>query len=580
MKDYMKKYDFWLKDDAFDEATKAELRAIAGNETEIEERFYKDLEFGTGGLRGIMGAGTNRMNRYTVGKATQGLANYILKQKETHGKEGVAISFDSRHNSPEFAKLSALVLNANGIKTYMFKTLHPTPMLSYAVREFNCIAGIMLTASHNPREYNGYKAYWDDGCQVSFPRDEEIIAEVDAITDYADIKTMDETEAASKGLFNLIPEEFDDKYLATVMQQSLNSDVVKALPDFKIVYTPLNGTGNIPVNRILEMAGFKNVLTVPEQQLPNGDFPTTPYPNPEDPKAFALAIELAKKVDADIIVGTDPDADRMGALYKDESGEYVVISGNLSGALLAEYVLGERHAKGLLPENPAMIKTIVTSKMTDEIAKRYNVACFDVLTGFKHIAGLIRSFEADNSYKFVYGFEESFGYLAGDYARDKDAVCSTLLICELAALYKSRGMSLADGISELYSKYGFFSDKVKSITLTGMEGVAQIKSIMRELRNEPPKALGGEEITIIRDYDTGVFTELATGATQKSTLPKSDVLHYTLADGSWICIRPSGTEPKIKFYTGVKKSTMAEADAKCKAIEDAMSALVDDILNK
>ena len=579
--DYKSRYLAWLEGEFFDDATKKELLSIKDDEKEIEERFYKDLEFGTAGLRGVMGYGTNRMNKYTVGKATQGLANKILKEKDPRGESGVAISFDSRNMSRDFAELSALILNGNGIKTWIFPTLHPTPMLSFAVRSFNCISGIMVTASHNPREYNGYKAYWDDGCQVSFPMDEEIIAEVNAIESFGDIKTMEKDEAISRGLYNVITEEFDDRYLGKVMEQSLNGETVRrTADDFTIVYTPLNGAGNIPVKRALSAVGFKKVYTVPEQEEPDGNFTTVPYPNPEDPKAFSLAMKLAREKDADIIVGTDPDCDRMGAVAKGRDGEYYVISGNMTGALLAEYILSQRRAKGTMPKNPALVKTIVTSRMTDEIAKEYDTAVFDVLTGFKHIAGKIREFERDDSYKFVFGFEESFGYLAGDYVRDKDAVVSTMLICELAAVYKSRGLTLEDGIKELYDKYGYFGDSVKSIVLPGIEGMGQIKKIMDHLRKNPPARLGGETVEWARDYETGAFRNLVTGEKAESALPVSDVLHYTLADGSWICIRPSGTEPKIKIYTGTRKASMEEAKRCGEKIESSMDKVIEKILGK
>ena len=574
---YKENYLSWLENPAIDEKTKEELRSIAGNEKEIEERFFQDLEFGTAGLRGVIGAGTNRMNKYTVGKANQGLANYIIKKGRQD--KGVAISFDSRHMSKEFTELSALILNANGIKTYVFDTLHPTPMLSFAVRYYGCTAGIMITASHNPREYNGYKAYWSDGCQVSAPKDKEIIDEVNAVADFSAIKIMDKEEAVKSGLYNVIPESFDEEYMKKVMEQSLNGDVVRSVAkDFTIVFTPLNGAGNIPVRKALSLAGFEKVLVVPEQELPDGDFTTVPYPNPEDPKAFEYAIELAKKENADIIVGTDPDCDRMGSVVKNHDGSYSVISGNMAGALLADYVLSQRAEKGLMPKNPALIKTIVTSRMTEEIAKKYNVTVFNVLTGFKHIAGKIRQFDKNHDYNFVFGFEESFGYLAGDYVRDKDAVVSTMLICELAAFYKSKGLTLADVIDELYKKYGYFGDRVKSLTLTGLDGLEKIRKIMIELRKNQPKALGEKEIVSVGDYKTGLITDIATGQSQKTDLPESDVLQYTLSDGSWICIRPSGTEPKIKMYTGTKADNMEDASALAEKIEKNMLDIIDGII--
>ena len=576
--DYKQKYEQWLKDDCFDADTKKELEAIADNDKEIKERFYKDLEFGTGGLRGIIGAGTNRMNIYTVGKASQGLANYILEQGEEAKKMGIAIAFDSRNMSAEFAQTTGLVMAANGICAYIYPSLRPTPMLSFAVRHLGCTAGVVVTASHNPPEYNGYKVYWADGGQVPFPRDEQIIAEVNKVEHYSDIKKMDLEEAKAKGLYNIIDSSVDDAFIENVKAQSLNSDLVKRLgEDFKVVYTPIHGSGNIPVRRALKEAGFKNVYVVKEQEMPDPMFTTVGYPNPEDPKVFALAIELAKEKNADIIVGTDPDCDRVGAVVKDNKGEYVVLTGNMTGALLTEYILSQRKAQGILPKNGAVIKTIVTTEMIRPMCEEYGMKLYDVLTGFKYIGEKIKEFEETGNYEYVFGFEESYGCLAGTYARDKDAVVATLLICEMAAYYKSKGMTLYEGLLEIYHKYGFYKEGIKSLTLKGIEGIEKIQQIMSAFRNNTPTEFAGVAVTWARDYKTKTFKNLKTGQTQEDTLPVSDVLHYTLEDGAWICVRPSGTEPKLKFYYGVKGSSIEDADAKIaaliKAVDEKLAAI-------
>ena len=576
--DYKQKYEQWLKDDCFDADTKKELEAIADNDKEIKERFYKDLEFGTGGLRGIIGAGTNRMNIYTVGKASQGLANYILAQGEEAKKMGIAIAFDSRNMSAEFAQTTGLVMAANGICAYIYPSLRPTPMLSFAVRHLGCTAGVVVTASHNPPEYNGYKVYWADGGQVPFPRDEQIIAEVNKVEHYSDIKKMDLEEAKAKGLYNIIDSSVDDAFIENVKAQSLNSDLVKRLgEDFKVVYTPIHGSGNIPVRRALKEAGFKNVYVVKEQEMPDPMFTTVGYPNPEDPKVFALAIELAKEKNADIIVGTDPDCDRVGAVVKDNKGEYVVLTGNMTGALLTEYILSQRKAQGILPKNGAVIKTIVTTEMIRPMCEEYGMKLYDVLTGFKYIGEKIKEFEETGNYEYVFGFEESYGCLAGTYARDKDAVVATLLICEMAAYYKSKGMTLYEGLLEIYHKYGFYKEGIKSLTLKGIEGIEKIQQIMSAFRNNTPTEFAGVAVTWARDYKTKTFKNLKTGQTQEDTLPVSDVLHYTLEDGAWICVRPSGTEPKLKFYYGVRGSSIEDADAKIaaliKAVDEKLAAI-------
>ncbi len=574
--DYMDKYNFWLTSPQFDEETRKELEAIKGNDLEIKDRFYKDLEFGTGGLRGIIGAGTNRMNKYTVGKATQGLSNYILKNNPEGKAMGVALAYDSRNMSSEFAEMSALVLNANGIKAYIFDELRPTPELSFAVRHLGCTAGIVVTASHNPPEYNGYKVYWADGAQVVAPKDEGIIGEVNSITDFSAIKMMDKAEAVKNGLFNVVGKEIDDAFVENIKKQAVRPEEVIKAKDMKIVYTPLHGAGNKNVRRVLAEVGFENVYVVPEQEKPDGTFPTVGYPNPEDPKAFTLAIKLAQEKQADIIIGTDPDSDRIGVVVKDNNGNYDILTGNMTGALLTEYVLGGRKEKGTLPENAAMVKTIVTTEMVRAIAENYGVKLFDVLTGFKFIGEKIKQFEEDHSYSYVFGFEESYGCLSGTYARDKDAVGASMLVCEMAAYYKNKGMTLYDGLMELYNKYGFYKEGVKSVTLKGVDGAEQIQKIMEYLRNNVPSDFAGNKVIWAKDYKTGVFKNLLTGETEASTLPKSNVLYYNLDDRAWLCVRPSGTEPKIKFYMGVKADSLEKAVEKT----DALVASVDELLKK
>lgn len=572
--DYKEQYNFWLSDAYFDEATKKELRDIAGNESEIEDRFYKDLEFGTGGLRGVIGAGTNRMNIYTVRKATQGLANYILKQG---GQEkGVAIAYDSRRMSPEFADEAALCMAANGIKAYVFDALRPTPELSFAIRELHCISGIVVTASHNPPEYNGYKAYWEDGAQVAAPRDGEIIEEVRAVTDYNDVKTMDKQEAMDKGLYQVIGKEIDDRYMEELKKQIIHPEVIREMADdIKIVYTPFHGTGNVPVRRILSELGFKHVYVVPEQELPDPDFTTLDYPNPEDPKAFTLALKLAKEKDADVVLATDPDADRLGIYAKDKAtGEYVPFTGNMSGMLIAEYIMRERTATGKMPENPAMVTTIVTTNMTRAIAEDYKAKFVEVLTGFKYIGEQIKLFERDHSYNYVFGLEESYGCLAGTHARDKDAVVAVMCLCEVAAWCKKQGITLWDQMINLYEKYGYYKETQYAITMKGIDGSRQIAAIMDKLRSNPPKNFGELQVVEMRDYDLDQVTNMATGEVTPTGLPKSNVLYFELTNDSWCCARPSGTEPKIKFYMGVKGTGLEDAQAKVEALTEAVKALL------
>ena len=571
--DAMKTYEFWCTSPYFDEATKEELRAIKEDEKEITERFYRELEFGTGGLRGILGAGTNRMNIYTVRKATQGLANFIIKE---HAQEkGVAISFDSRHMSPEFAKETALCMAANGIKAYIFPSLRPTPMLSFAVRELHCTAGVMVTASHNPPEYNGYKVYWEDGAQITAPKDAEIIHEVQSITDYGALKTMSEEDAKAAGLYEVIGSEIDDKYMEALKKLVLRPEAIKEQADqLKIVYTPLHGTGNLPVRRVLKELGFTQVHVVKEQELPDGAFPTVSYPNPEDKKAFALALKLAKEVDADIVLATDPDADRLGVYAKNtETGEYQSFTGNMSGMLILEYLLSQRKELGMLPEIGAVVTTIVSGKMARAIAKEYNVELIETLTGFKYIGEQIKFFEQNHDHEFLFGYEESYGCLEGTHARDKDAVVAVMALCEAAAYYKSKGITLCEQMQNLYQKYGFYKESLFFQTFQGMEGKAKIDGLMDALRNEPPKQVGPFKVTALEDYKKSIRTDIATGETSALTLPESNVLYFELEDGAWFCVRPSGTEPKIKYYAGVKGADTQDATDKLEALSKAVVEL-------
>lgn len=559
---YKAEYQFWLEDAYFDVQTKEELKAIANDEKEIEDRFYKELEFGTGGLRGVIGAGTNRMNVYTVRKATQGLANYILKQK---GEEkGVAIAYDSRLMSPEFADEAALCLAANGIKAYVFDALRPTPELSFALRTLGCISGIVITASHNPPEYNGYKVYWEDGAQITAPKDKEIITEVKNVTDYHAVKTMDKDAAMTAGLYQVIGKEIDDAYMAELKKQIIHPEVITEMAeDITIVYSPFHGTGNVPVRRILSELGFKKVYVVKEQELPDPKFTTLEYPNPEDPNAFTLALKLAKEKNADIVLATDPDADRLGIYALDtKSGEYIPFTGNMSGMLIAEYILRERTATGTMPVNPALVKTIVTTNMADVIAADYNVKLIEVLTGFKFIGEQIKFFEQTGSNSYVFGLEESYGCLAGTHARDKDAVVAVMCLCEVAAWCKKNGKTVWDQMLEMYEKYGYFKEDLYTITLKGIDGSKQIAAIMDNLRKNPPKAFGDLAVVSMRDYESGKVVNLETGKESKTELPKSNVLYFDLTNDSWCCARPSGTEPKIKFYMGVKGSSLKDAEEK------------------
>ena len=572
---YREKFDEWLSSDYFDQKTKEELLAIRNDEKEAEDRFYKDLEFGTGGLRGVIGAGTNRMNIYTVRKASQGLANYIIKNAGEEGKKkGVAVSYDNRRMSPEFADETALCLNANGIKAYVFDALRPTPELSYALRTLGCIAGVMVTASHNPPEYNGYKVYWEDGAQVTPPHDNGIIAEVNAITDYSSVKTMDKEEAKKAGLYNVIGKEIDDSYMEELKKQIIHPDVIQAVSgDIKIVYTPFHGTGNVPVRRVLDELGFKNVYIVKEQEDPDPEFKTLVYPNPEDPRAFELALRLAAEKDADIVMATDPDADRLGIYAKDSrTGEYIPFTGNMSGMLIAEYILRERTATGTMPENPALVTTIVTTNLAHAITKAYGVKEIDVLTGFKYIGEQIKFFEQNKSYNYVFGLEESYGCLAGTHARDKDAVVAVMMLSEVAAFCKRQGITLWDMMLEIYEKYGYYKETQYAITKKGKEGLEEIAQMMEKFRSNPPKEFGDLKVVKLLDYKTGKTKSFVDGSEGTTGLPLSNVLYFELENDSWCCARPSGTEPKIKFYMGVKGTSLEDAENRLNALTEAVKS--------
>ena len=576
--DYREVYEQWIANPYFDEATKEELKSIADDENEIKERFYMDLEFGKAGLRGIIGAGTNRMNIYVVRRATQGLANYIAKVDKK--SQGVAIAYDSRHMSPEFAEEAALCLAANGIKAYIFETLRPTPELSFAVRHLGCVAGINVTASHNPPEYNGYKVYWEDGAQITPPHDSGIMSEVKAISDWNTVKTMDKDEAVKAGLFEVIGKEVDDAYMAELKKQVIHMDAIQAEgKNLKIVYSPLHGTGNIPARRILKELGFENVYVVKEQELPDGDFPTVSYPNPEAAEAFELGLKLAKEVDADLVLATDPDADRLGVRVKDKNGEYHDLTGNMSGCLLANYEISQRKAvNGSLPEDGALIKTIVTTNLADAIAKGYGVKLIEVLTGFKFIGQQILGFENSGKGTYLFGFEESYGCLIGTYARDKDAIVATMALCEAAAYYKTQGKTLWDAMIEMYEQFGYYKDDIKAVTMKGIEGLQKIQEIMTSLRQNPPAEFAGHKVIAVRDYKEDTIKNLETGEVTATGLPNSNVLYYELTNDAWVCVRPSGTEPKVKFYYGVKGTSLEDADEKSAVMGKAVLDMVDSMM--
>lgn len=571
--DYKEEYQKWSTDPFFDAQTKQELAQIQGNEEEIKDRFYKTLEFGTAGLRGVIGVGTNRMNKYTVGKATQGLANFIKKEKAE--ARGVAIAYDSRHMSKEFSEETALCLNANGIKTYVFDSLRPVPELSFAVRKLKAIAGIVITASHNPPEYNGYKVYWEDGAQIVSPKDKQIIAEVNAVTDYAQIQTISKEEAVKQGLYHVIGKEIDDAYMEELKKLVLNPEVIQKEKDMKIVYTPFHGTGRMPVQRILKELGFTNVSIVKEQEMPDGDFPTVTLPNPEDKAAFKMALELAQKEDADIVLATDPDADRLGVYAKNsKTGEYMPFTGNMSGLLIAEYILSQKKEKGILPENAVLIKTIVSSNLAEAIAKEYGIHVIEVLTGFKYIGEQIKLLEQTHEYTYQFGYEESYGCLIGTYARDKDAISAVAMLCEAAAYYKAQGLTLWDQMLRIYEKYGYYKEGLFSITLKGADGAEKIKQMMENLRNSKIEKIGENAVIAKKDYQTQEGICYKTGEKIEITLPKSNVLYYDLQEDGWVAVRPSGTEPKIKFYTGVKGTSMEDAEEKLTALTKAIQEMV------
>ena len=572
---YLEEYKKWCESDEFDEETKKELLEIRDNQEEIEDRFYKELEFGTAGLRGIIGAGTNRMNKYIVGKATQGLANYIIKQGTQN--KGVAISYDSRRMSPEFSKYSALVLNANGIKTYLFDHLRPVPELSFAVRELGCTAGIMITASHNKPQYNGYKVYWDDGAQIISPVDKGIMDEVKAITDYKTIKEISEEEAKENGLFNIIGKEIDDRYIEELKKCVLNQQIIQEYgKDLKIVYTPLHGAGREMAQRILKELGFENVYTVPEQEEPDGRFPTVDYPNPEAKEAFKMALDLAKKIDADIVLATDPDADRLGIYAKDvQSGEYKVFTGNMSGLLIAEYRLSQMKEKGIIPSNGMLVSTIVSSNLAKAISKEYELDFREVLTGFKYIGEQIKIEEQkQNGKKYLFGFEESYGCLISDYARDKDGISAVMSLCEAAAYYKSKGITLWNQMINIYEKYGYYNEGQVSVIMEGSSGAKKINEMMENVRNNVPNQIGKYKVLVFKDIANNMVKNMITGNVTETGLPKSNVLYFDLENDSWCCVRPSGTEPKIKLYFGVKSNSLENAEKDLEELKNAMCEMV------
>lgn len=574
---YREKYNEWISSSTISEEVKEELRAIK-DEKEIEDRFYKELEFGTGGLRGIIGAGTNRMNVYTVGKATQGFADFI---NDTYkGEKAIAIAYDSRNMSKEFAKAAALTLCANDIKVYLYESLRPTPMLSFAVRHLKCKAGIVITASHNPKEYNGYKAYGEDGCQLTDEPAKEVIGYVNRVEDYSKIKTMGEEEALEKGLLVYIGENVDKAYIESLKSLPIREELVKDhAKDLKIVYTPIHGSGNVPVRRVLSELGYENVLVVKEQELPNGNFPTAPYPNPENPDVFKIAMEMANKVNADVIFGTDPDCDRIGVVVKDNKGEFRVLTGNQTGMLLVNYVLGSLKELNKLPKNGVVIKTIVTTESVRKMAEAYGVKLIDVLTGFKYIGEKIREFEETGSNEYLIGFEESYGYLFGTFSRDKDAVVASMLIAEMTLYYKKQGKTLYDALVEIYEQYGYFKESLVSVELKGKEGQEKIGRCLDLLRADEITEVNGVKVVKSFDYKSSTEKDLIANTTSKINLPKSNVLKYILEDDSWFVVRPSGTEPKMKVYLAVKGNSLEDADKQTERFKSSVMAIVNEKLN-
>ncbi|MFF2912258.1 phospho-sugar mutase [Paenibacillus sp. NPDC057934] len=558
--------EHWLQDPSVDESTKAELRALENDPQELEERFYRDLEFGTGGLRGVIGAGSNRINRYTVGRATQGFAKYILEQHTGEGHPSVVIAHDSRHFSPEFSLEAALVLAGNGIEAYLYPSLRSTPQLSFSVRHLQATGGVVITASHNPPEYNGYKVYNSEGGQLVPHEAEKVISYIMEVDSFDTVKRISQEEAESQGLLHWLGEKEDEAFTDTVAAVSVAREEIAAKlgSDFKIVYTPLHGTGNHPVRRVLEKIGFTQVHVVPEQEQPDAEFTTVKSPNPEEREAFTLAIKLGEELNADLLIGTDPDADRMGAVVRDNEGKFVVLSGNQSGALMIHYYLSRLQEQGKLPKNGAVIKTVVTSEMGAAVAAHYGATIFNTLTGFKYIGEKMTQFEASGEYTYLFGYEESYGYLAGNYARDKDAVLAAMLIAEAGAYYKAQGKTLYDVLQELYEQFGYFLESLESRTLKGKDGVAQIQGIMSDWRSNPPQEIAGSAVSEILDFSLGL-----------NGLPKENVLKYMLADGSWFCLRPSGTEPKIKVYFAVRGESLQNAKDKIAALSEQVMTRVD-----
>lgn len=573
---FREQYERWINSNVISDEMKNEVRNIT-DEKELEDRFYKELAFGTGGLRGVMGAGTNRMNIYTVGKATQGFADY-LNESFKHDVS-VAIAYDSRNKSDEFAKAAALTLCANGIKVYLFETLRPTPMLSFTVRHLSCKGGIVITASHNPKQYNGYKVYGADGGQVTDEHANEIITKVNDVTDYEAIKTISEYDAVKNGLLVYIGEEVDKAYIENVKSLAIRKELVeKNAKDLEIIYTPIHGSGNVPVRRVLSELGYENVHVVKEQENPDGNFPTASYPNPENPDVFKLALKMAEEVKPDIIFGTDPDCDRIGVVVKNNSGEYKVLTGNQTGILLTNYVLSSLKELGKLPENGAVIKTIVTTEAVRNIVKDYNMELIDVLTGFKYIGEKVKEFEETNSNKFLLGFEESYGYLAGEFVRDKDAVIASMLIAEMALYYKSKGMTLYDGLVEIYEKYGFHKEQLISIELEGKEGQEKISSCLDKMRQKEITEINGAKLVRKYDYEMSKEVDLVANETKKINLPVSNVLKYVFNDQSWFVVRPSGTEPKMKIYLAVAGTSLEDSDKKIEEFKEKVMTLVKSML--
>lgn len=569
---YNEIYKKWIDSDIVDENTKNELLSIK-DEKEIEDRFYKDLEFGTGGLRGVIGAGTNRMNIYTVGKATQGLALYLLNNYKD--KVSVSIGYDSRNMSKEFAEISSLVLCANGIKVYLFESLRPTPVISYTTRYLGSKAGIVITASHNPKQYNGYKVYGEDGGQVTDKNAGIILEYIESLQDFKDVKKITKSKAIEEGLLNIIGEDVDKTYIEKVKSLAIRKDLIsKYSKELNIIYTPIHGSGNIPVRRVLKELGYSNLNVVKEQELPDGNFPTAPYPNPEDPKVFKIAMEMAKSVSPDIIFGTDPDCDRLGVVVKDSKGEYKVLSGNQTGILLTNYILTSLKEINKMPKNGAIIKTIVTTEMVRNISKDNNVELIDVLTGFKYIGEKIKEFEENNNKTFIFGFEESFGYLSGTFVRDKDAVIASMLVCEMALYYKKKNMSLYDALIELYNKYGYYKEGLTSIELSGKEGQEKIQKVMQELRDDLKGEIDGIKIAKKMDYKLSLENDLTNNIETTINLPKSNVLKFILEDGSWFVVRPSGTEPKVKIYSSVVGNSLCDADNKFVKFNNTIMSII------